>query len=414
MEYFAKNPCIPPLPRSKSTDAVLLALLSDIDASHTWLQQLKKQVDPGRFYNYRKTRIQSTAQIPKPVKMTEDGIPASILNHIDERTLWSIDFTFHLQQDPRMNRQIKIHFVDDKDGGNKYFKYVDRMLTWIHLIDKYAAKHCSRQLTIFVYLTPLFKKLPSHTHHVLGETHVNTAYTTSCNLVNEIIVFRREEWMKVFMHETFHSFGLDFSAMDTHACHARILQTFPVESDVNLFEAYTEFWAETMNVLFCCYFGNTPPDTNPERPVLQDLLSNVYFCLNIERQFTVFQMAKALDFMGLTYPDLFSKNKAIAVLRQERYREKTNVLAYYVLTTILLANFHAFLSWCHVHNGSSKILQFKPTQSAQHAFCAFIESHYKTKALLEGEACSFTRLQRLKGPLFLKNTLRMTVFEMDA
>ena len=36
---------------------------------------------------------------------------------------------------------------------------------------------------------------------------------TEENNISEIIIFRNEEWFKVFVHETFHLFGVDFSNM---------------------------------------------------------------------------------------------------------------------------------------------------------------------------------------------------------
>ena len=93
-------------------------------------------------------------------------------------------------------------------------------------------------------------------------------------------------------------------------------------------------------------------------------------------------MVKTLNFMGLNYKDLYSKTEKSRMLRENLYKEKTNVLAYYVIKTIMINNYQGFLSWCKNNNFS--LLQFKKTLANQKEFCSFIEKNYKTSSMLEG------------------------------
>jgi L-rhamnose isomerase len=68
---------------------------------------------------------------------------------------------------------------------------------------------------IYIYHTSLLKILPNTNVDILNENNVNTAFTRTCPSNSEIVVFRKEEWFKVFIHETFHSFGIDFASMNT-------------------------------------------------------------------------------------------------------------------------------------------------------------------------------------------------------
>jgi hypothetical protein len=86
--------------------------------------------------------------------------------------------------------------------------------------------------------------------------------------------------------------------------------------------------------------------------------------------------------MGLSYNDLYSKKKSATILRENLYKEKTNVLSYYVIKTILLNNYQGFLSWCKTNNFS--LLQFKKTLSNQKEYCNFIRKNYKTTSFLTG------------------------------
>jgi hypothetical protein len=98
------------------------------------------------------------------------------------------------------------------------------------------------------------------------------------------------------------------------------------------------------------------------------------------------------------------------------YKEKTNVLSYYVVKTILINNYQSFLLWCQ-HNNTS-LLQFKKTSLNQNEFCELIKKNYKTKNMLEGvhNAEIFLdntkRKNKDKNTKYLLSNLRMSICEM--
>jgi hypothetical protein len=294
-----------------------------------------------------------------------------------------------------------------------YNEYVDKILAWLYIINEYGIKRCAKKLTLYIYMTSMKKELPSSNISILDQSNVNTAFTYTCPVVSEIVVFRKEEWLKVLMHETFHNFALDFSDMNMNSCNERVLSVFKVESEVNLFEAYTEFWAEIMNSVFCSFYLLQDKENEEE------FLSNCEFFINFERTYGFFQMVKTLNFMGLRYKDLYSKTEESRVLRETMYKEKSNVLAYYVITLVLMNNYQGFLSWCDTHNLS--LLQFKKTTSNLDEFCKFVEKNYKTKSMIQGVDCmekflnsfkkSRTKKARENAELLLKN-MRMSICEL--
>ena len=147
------------------------------------------------------------------------------------------------------------------------------------------------------------------------------------------------------------------------------MDIFNVNSQVNLYESYTEFWAEMMNVVFCSFLSLKKKDDEEE------FLTNCEFLLNFERTYGFFQMVKTLNFMGLTYKNLYSKKEESRVMRETLYKEDSNILAYYIIRPILLHNYQGFLSWCDKNNFS--LLQFKKTNANLMEFCKFIEKNYK-------------------------------------
>ena len=120
---------------------------------------------------------------------------------------------------------------------------MDSIILWLFILNKYSSKVCSKYFTVYFYFTSLTKNLPSSNIDILQEEHVNTAFTSTCTNHSEIVIYRKEEWLKVFIHETFHNFGLDFCDMNCFKGNKYILDLFPVDSEVKLYESYTEFWA---------------------------------------------------------------------------------------------------------------------------------------------------------------------------
>ena len=129
-------------------------------------------------------------------------------------------------------------------------------------------------------------------------------------------------------------------------------------------------------------------------------------------------MVKTLQFMGLQYSDLYSKTEKSKLLRDHLYKEKTNVLSYYVIKTILMNNYNSFLLWCK--NNNLSLLQFKKSISNQNNFCKFIQNNYKTKTMLESvyhAQLFLNKINKKKDGFNLKNqyllrNLRMSICEL--
>jgi hypothetical protein len=254
--------------------------------------------------------------------------------------------------------------------------------------------------------------LPKDNSIILNEMNVNTAFTTSCPKVfqdSEIVIFRKEEWFKVFIHETFHNFGLDFSDMNNAAVSKYILSLYRVQSDVNLYECYTEFWAEIINALFSSFFLLLDKDKGDKQNNVIKFLSLSYYLINQERVNSFIQMIKVLNYMGLDYSDFLSTKQDSIVLL---YREKSNILAYYIIKTVLLNNYPGFLAWCKKNN--KYVIQFKKTQENQLKFCDYIRDNYKSKRLLQNIQIVEEYISTWKKKLtpFIKTNLRMSVTEL--
>jgi hypothetical protein len=416
---------------NRKLNKIIEHLYQDLLQANSFLESLKQTKKKKKIgielYEITVKKITNVYHIPKPKNFNTNSFPEKIRKHIDETCLTEICYTFSL-----FDRKITLYFIteelDSKINLNVYNKYVDTIILWLYLLNEYASKKCSTYFTVYFYFTSLTKTLPNSTVEILNEHHVNTAFTTTCPSDSEIIVYRKEEWLKVFIHETFHNFALDFSDMNTSRCNKRILELFPVDSEVNLYESYTEFWAEIMNCCLCSFYLIKAKEKDKYHELGSASESGfflfkkyfVYF-IDLERKYSCFQMVKALDFMGLEYKHLYKNDSKSELLRNTMYKEKTNVLSYYVIKTILLFNYPLFLQWCSQHNLS--LLQFKKTDSNLMKFCDFIWKYHKTKPMMEmvkemelylnelTRGLSRTTKNKNKKKYVLEN-MRMTICEL--
>lgn len=392
--------------QTSNTKSVLHLIYKDIMEAYHFINKLKRSGD--NYYDMTTKKIHSLYQITKPQNFNSNSFPEIVRKQIDELTQTEIIYRFTI-----FGRYITVYFILEETSNEinlkNYNTYIDNIILWLYILNQYASKNCSSSLKIYFYFTSLEKHLPSSNINILDEININTAFTTSCPKDAEIVVFRREEWFKVFIHETFHCFGLDFSDMNNSEITRCILNIFNVNSSVNLYESYTEFWAEIINVLFCSFFSlNDKNDVN-------EFLSNSQVLINLERTYSFFQLVKTLNFMGLKYKDLYSKTEESRILRENLYKEKTNVLSYYIIKTVLINNYQSFLLWCK--NNNLSILQFKKTILNQKEYCKFIEKNYKSKSMLDGIKYAEVFLYKMNknkkhNSNYLLSNMRMSICEL--
>lgn len=409
MSFFTEHSCLLPVKQTIKTDKILTKLYIKLSNGFTYVQYLKTTLGKS-FYKLKIVYITHVNQIPKPSTFHPNSFPTEIIKHIEDYSLSVLTYSFRL-----FDRNINILFVTEYGKTEKqieiYNNYVDYMLVWLYIVNTYDSKGCSPELTIYIYHTSLSKKLPLSNVNILDENNVNTAFTRTCPKDSEIVVFRKEEWFKAFIHETFHNFGLDFSDMYTQTCNLKILTIFKVNSEVNLFESYTEFWARLINVLFCSYIHmNNKNDA-------EEFLTNAKLYINIERVYGFFQMVKVLNFMDMSYKNLYENTIHSENIRKTRYKEDTHVLSYFIICLILFNNYQDFLLWCETNN--TLLLQFKQTKLNLNNFCNFIGKKYKTKSMIDGINCTEKLLQQItqaikkeKGLDYLLRNLRMTICEL--
>lgn len=313
--------------------------------------------------------------------------PNKVQNHILELTDKSL-YTFNLSLH---KHQFKCNIILEKEKPLKLImdEYVKYMYYWLFIATSLCNKKCSSSMNIYIFATSLMKELPEDSS-VLSHNNCNTAFTTSCNIHTDLHIFRKEEWFKVFIHETFHNLGLDFSGID-NISNSILQKVFAVNSDIRAYESYTEIFAELIMVLMYC-----SEKTNAQEELIKMWKQE----MKLEQQFSLFQAGKILKHYNLNYTDLFKKQNSII-----KYAENTQVFSYYILKLILIYHINDFLEWGVSHNNN--IVQFKQTEQNIVSFCQFLIERYDNPNLIShlNEMKDLVKNNNTK----LMKTLRMTI-----
>jgi len=345
----------------------------------------------NREINYNKVlvpvhNIHQLPKLPESVFM-----PNHIKKYIHQNTLYYLRYNSII-----IGRKVEVNFyICSERDISKYDSYIKQMFTWLYMLNMYASSECAETLKVDIYMTPFKKKLPDNPLVVLDSDNINSAYTTVCTKNAEIVIFRAEEWFKVFIHETFHCFGLDFGTMDLCIINKKLKQLFPINSKFNLYEAYTEVWAEIINCVFVSF--NSLKDKSDK----ETFLLYCEFGLQLERIFSLYQCDKVLKYMGITYKQLLETNQS------DIYKENTNVFSYYVVVAILMNDYIGFINWCNKNNLA--FFQFTKTLKNLNGFLELIKNNYKSKKLLEALDCV---LQKRRMSKLIVTTTRMSLVEL--
>jgi hypothetical protein len=326
-----------------------------------------------------------------------------------------------------------------EDLTNTFFEScIHKIIVWLGIALPFSGKTCAKDLSCYFFLTDHVKILPNNsksnnenitnanlvlnsstTAQVINKKHVNTAFTTTCSPNSTIMLYRMEEWFKVFIHETFHSLGLDFSQMNTSHSNKQIVTLFPgctPDMNVRVYETYCETWAELWNVLFVVYFSETQKHTKPRvftkhasHPVKHKTLRRTIYSRNIaklqrtsfsgvssysfrfasgilhniiskteemiqnERAFSMYQAVKVLHYSGFTYSDCLKRLET-----SNPFSESIPIFSYYIVKNILLYHINDFIEWCNINNGHATIMYFRKTNHNIREYSKLVGRLYKT------------------------------------
>jgi len=275
---------------------------------------------------------------------------------------------------------------------------VEKYIEMIKIVVTFCLSHTSLSDS-FVFNLELFlldkeKEIPisDFNHSVLPE-HINSGYSYHTDSMN-VVIYRKEEWLKVFIHECFHAFNMDFH--EENIPFKNIFgDRFFINSDFLLYESFVEFWARIFN---CAFFTlNLKPNMT-----MEDFHAIFTLNLNIERVYSIIQANKLLSIFQLDYEKIIDvKYQHIC---KKLYKEETNAFCYYVITAIMMCNFNHTIQWFNLYNQDTFV--FDKGERQVIIFCHYI----KHLAIEPKVKETFNKLNINK--LSKVNKMKMCIFEI--
>ena len=339
-------------------------------------------------------KIDIISQIPRPDGFNSRWIDSEIKQHIFNNSSYKLGYKFKINK-----RRINVTFVLENDiHKDIYCKYIKDIMTWISIADKYSCNSCGKELNLYIYMTNIKKHLPRNRWDTISSMEVNSGLSDMCRRESEIIIFRKEEWFKLLIHETFHNYGLDFSVMNINKLTSIMKNHFHIESEFLMFETYTEFWARLINVMFCTF----KIEDNVKFTDFYMFFQVLYY---YERLFSILQCCKILSFMNLTFDMLINqKDKSLSL---QLYKESTNVFPYYIALSVLMIDPINFVNWCGENN--INIFRFQKTDETIINFGNYIVNESSKEKTLQTFEKMFKLVSKLPGDM--KTTTKMTICE---
>ena len=138
------------------------------------------------------------------------------------------------------NSKIHVNIFYDKINIQHFINIILPIISFVsHLIKKVDGEYY-----INYYLLDDKKLLDDDLNNGLKHKHLNSG-SSGMNTIN---IWRKEEVIKVTIHELFHLFDCDGHRNDTHEIVQLYQKRYNITSGkINTFEAYTEIWANIIN-----------------------------------------------------------------------------------------------------------------------------------------------------------------------
>ncbi len=239
-----------------------------------------------------------------------------------------------------------------------------QIVTWFCFIVPFVRPDCdcSHHTDVFLLLTSHDSVMPNSGEKLVVDD-LFSAYTYTCRKNNEMFIMRQSVWLKALIHESFHTFGIDFSDADFESAKTIIRKLFPgitQNVEIRLYESYTDIWATICYVLLNIGGGGRNKHTvKTKNRVVRSLRlrANTVPFRTIERElhrqccFAVLQSAKMFRHTKTDMESLLSRNG--------KYEESLMVFSYHVLRPIYMSDLNRFIEWTARHNDTRDYMRFR-------------------------------------------------------
>jgi hypothetical protein len=216
-----------------------------------------------------------------------------------------------------------IYFTKKKIVNNKIPIIINHMFTIIKILKILFNRDTNDNHQKVTYFeTYNKKKFPKNNNVILGPHEVNSGLTfLDFHKNGDIILYRKEEILKVLIHELIHSNLIDQKIIYSNKI-KNFSNMFCVKYNILLNEAFTESFATLINIFYIHIINNL------DKNVLNTMFNN-------ELRYSIYICSKIIKYYNIKKIEDIIKDKNNCT---NNFPQKTNVFAYYILKNILLQN----------------------------------------------------------------------------
>ena len=264
----------------------------------------------------------------------------------------------------RFNGNIELYYKNN-DSLTNIIKVIKLFTKIIGFYAKYASikKYFTKLPNFKIFYTDFNKCLPRK-EQILGQEEINSAFA----LENEIILYRRQEILKIMIHELQHFYRFDFGGreMETPTLKLRDLlgKTYNLSvptHKINPTESYAETNATILNTIFSI-----------PSPLTKEKLAS---SLSTEMMFSIYQLGKLFNFQNINNSHHIYKTHKLT----KTFKQNSFAFEYYYLKSKLLFNYNGFIGFInniHIYNETenlknSNLLNLKFPRDLAHRFNLF-------------------------------------------
>ena len=284
----------------------------------------KKTVTEDKFKLIPKHKM----KYPFRNSFISNEIDNDIRYNMEKQVLFSCNFEGRLVT-------ITIGIMDKFITNEEIIASIRRMVSWIFVCNKYSDSKYCRPLTVDCYFSGIKRDAPTSSIPKVDHSNVNGGLSSTMddNRNSNIIIYRYEEWFKVFLHECGHSYGHETHNIFGKPLNSLIKKIISIKVSDRIGEAYVETWGR---IILVCY--NSIENTRSYK----EFLSLFKFNMKVESVFSSIQTYRFLSFMNLHYEDIINPLYS----RRDEYEETTNLFAYFVLSGAMMNDPFKFLKLC--------------------------------------------------------------------
>jgi len=258
--------------------------------------------------------------------------------------------------------------------------YIDRIVTTVSLMRMISREYNGsvNPLTLNLFLGHQTKQITTNSGNPipLCSDNINSGSCLPGKFVN---IWRKEELIKVLVHELIHFHGFDFNHMDHD--YNKLQQVIDSKINVNGTDRCNESYTESLAILiYLCIMSkllNIPFDT----------------LFAMELKFLLFQVCKTIKyFKGSSIRDMF----------RITFLQNTSVRSYFIIKLIILINFNRFVNFIDL-NGCVMINKIE-------LYGNFIESILAERKFIVNTSKIFNSINLMDNS-FSTKTMRMSLFD---